>query len=143
MKIKCRIFGCGEPNKNGLVYPKNVVEDFVKDYNERVIQKNGFGLGELGHDGNDINEYLQLANVSHRCDKLYLDNNELVFEGDILKTPMGKMAKQIGIERLGPAIIGIGEVHNNNVTSFKLSHIDLVNKSECAWENASITEIEE
>lgn len=143
MKIKCKIFGCGEPNKNGLVYPKSVVEDFVKDYNERIIRKEGFGLGELRHDGNDINQYVQLANVSHRFDKLYLDNNELIFEGDVLETPMGKIAKQIGIERLGPAIIGSGEVHNKIVTSFNLGHIDLVDKAECAWENASITEIKE
>lgn len=143
MKIKCKIFECGEPNKNGMVYPKNVVEDFVKDYNERIIQKEGFGLGELRHDGNYINQYVQLTNVSHRFDKLYLDNNELIFEGDVLETPMGKIAKQIGIERLVPAIIGSGEVHNKVVTKFNLGHIDLVDKSECAWKNTSITEIKE
>lgn len=74
---------------------KNVVEDFVKDYNERIIRKEGFCLGEIRHDGNDINQYVQLANVSHRFDKLYLDNNEIIFEGDVLETPMGKIAKQI------------------------------------------------
>ena len=141
MRIKCKIMNCDEPNKNGLVYPKNVVEDFVKNYNERVIYKDGFGLGELRHSNDNIDIFVKLTDVSHKINKLSVDNNELIFEGELLETLLGKIAKQIGIEKLGPAIVGSGEVHNKIVTKFNLGHIDLIDKTECLWEDASLTEI--
>nr|BCU99819.1 MAG: hypothetical protein CM15mV30_1160 [uncultured marine virus] len=54
-------------NKNGRIYPKNVIEREVSRYNKEFVSKNR-AFGELGHpDGLTVN----LERVSHMIKDFY------------------------------------------------------------------------
>lgn len=78
-------------NRNGRMYPVNVLEKEVKRYNEEVIGKNR-AFGELGHpSGPSIN----LDRVSHIITELYRDGDNFMGKAKISKTPMGEIARGI------------------------------------------------
>ena len=78
-------------NRNGRMYPVNVLEKEVKRYSEEVIGKNR-AFGELGHpSGPSIN----LDRVSHIITELYRDGDNFMGKAKISKTPMGEIARGI------------------------------------------------
>jgi hypothetical protein len=78
-------------NRNGRMYPVNVLENEVKRYTEEVIKKNR-AFGELGHpSGPSIN----LDRVSHIITELYRDGDNFMGKAKISKTPMGEIARGI------------------------------------------------
>ena len=78
-------------NRNGRMYPVNVLESEVKRYTEEVI-KNNRAFGELGHpSGPSIN----LDRVSHIITELYRDGDNFMGKAKISKTPMGEIARGI------------------------------------------------
>ena len=96
-------------NRNGRVYPKELLGREVSRYNEQYIQgKRAFG--ELGHpDGPSIN----LDRVSHIITELKESGNDWVGKAKILQeTPYGKIVKGILSEgaKLGVSSRGMGTV---------------------------------
>jgi hypothetical protein len=78
-------------NRNGRMYPIEVLENEVGRYSREVINKNR-AFGELGHpSGPSIN----LDRVSHIITKLYRDGKNFIGEAKISKTPMGEIARGI------------------------------------------------
>lgn len=78
-------------NRNGRMYPVEVLEGEVKRYNEEVIRKNR-AFGELGHpSGPSIN----LDRVSHIITELKRDGSNFMGKAKITETPMGQIAKGI------------------------------------------------
>ena len=78
-------------NRNGRMYPVNVLENEVKRYTEEVIKKNR-AFGELGHpSGPSIN----LDRVSHIITELRRDGSNFIGKAKISKTPMGEIARGI------------------------------------------------
>ena len=95
-------------NRNGRVYPKDVLENEVKRYNQEFVNKKR-AFGELGHpDGPTIN----LERVSHMITKLYPDGNNFIGEAKIMNTPYGKIVKGLIDEgaQLGVSSRGIGSL---------------------------------
>ena len=95
-------------NRNGRVYPKDVLENEVKRYNQEFINKKR-AFGELGHpDGPTIN----LERVSHMITKLYPDGNNFIGEAKIMNTPYGKIVKGLIDEgaQLGVSSRGMGSL---------------------------------
>ena len=78
-------------NRNGRIYPKEVIQKEVKRYNKEFVeQKRAFG--ELGHpEGPTIN----LDKVSHMIEKLEEDGNNYVGRAKILSTPNGQIVKNL------------------------------------------------
>jgi len=78
-------------NKNGRLYPVEVLENEVNRYTREVINKNR-AFGELGHpSGPSIN----LDRVSHIITELKRDGKNFIGKAKISKTPMGEIARGI------------------------------------------------
>lgn len=78
-------------NRNGRMYPVEVLENEVARYNREVISKNR-AFGELGHpSGPSIN----LDRVSHIITELYRDGKNFIGKAKLSKTPMGDIARGI------------------------------------------------
>jgi hypothetical protein len=99
-------------NRNGRVYPYNVLNREVQRYNNDYVNKNR-AFGELGHpDSPTIN----LDRVSHMITKLYPDGNNIMGKAKILDTPNGKIVKSLldGGASLGVSTRGVGSLKPAN-----------------------------
>ena len=95
-------------NRNGRMYPFQVLEKEVSRYNEEYI-KTSRALGELGHpDGPTVN----LDRVSHRITSLTAEGTNFIGRAQILDTPMGKIASSLLGEgvKLGVSSRGMGSI---------------------------------
>ena len=95
-------------NRNGRLYPMEVLDEEVKKYNEKFIQQNR-AFGELGHpDGPTVN----LERVSHMITSLKPDGKNFIGEAKIMDTPMGKIVKNLMDEgaKLGVSSRGMGSL---------------------------------
>ena len=78
-------------NRNGRMYPVEVLDNEVKRYVTEVVKKNR-AFGELGHpSGPSIN----LDRVSHIITELKRNGNDFIGKALIAKTPMGEIARGI------------------------------------------------
>ena len=109
-KIKGIFLQSNVKNRNGRVYPKDILEQEVTRYNKEFINKKR-AFGELGHpDGPTVN----LERVSHMITKLYPDGNNFIGEAKIMNTPYGKIVKGLIDEgaQLGVSSRGMGSLIN-------------------------------
>lgn len=114
----------GIKNRNGRMYPIDILENEVERYNEAFVRQNR-AFGELGHpDGPQIN----LERVSHMIKELYRDGSNFIGKAKIMETPYGKIVKNLIDEgaKLGVSSRGLGTLSENNGVStvnddFKLS----------------------
>jgi len=105
-KIKGIFLQSNVKNRNGRVYPREIMEREVTRYNKEFINKKR-AFGELGHpDGPTVN----LERVSHMITKLYPDGNNFIGEAKIMDTPYGKIVKGLIDEgaQLGVSSRGMG-----------------------------------
>lgn len=103
-------------NRNGRVYPKDVLENEVKRYNQEFINKKR-AFGELGHpDGPTVN----LERVCHMVKSLTPDGDNFIGEAKIMDTPYGKIVKGLIDEgaQLGVSSRGMGSIINRNGINF-------------------------
>ena len=95
-------------NRNGRVYPIDILEREVGRYTEQNISKNR-ALGELGHpEGPTVN----LDSASHKIESLVREGNNYIGKAKILDTPMGQIAKSLlgeGVS-LGVSSRGVGSL---------------------------------
>ena len=110
-KIK-GVFMQGEiKNRNGRVYPMQVLDEQVQKYKESYIDKNR-AYGELGHpNGPTIN----LERVSHMITDLKKEGSNYIGEAKIMDTPYGKIVKNLMDEgaSLGVSSRGMGSLKQN------------------------------
>ena len=95
-------------NRNGRVYPMEILGEEVKKYNKNFIEQNR-AFGELGHpDGPTVN----LERVSHMITSLKPDGKNFIGEAKIMDTPMGKIVKNLMDEgaKLGVSSRGMGSL---------------------------------
>jgi sugar-specific transcriptional regulator TrmB len=117
-------------NRNGRIYPSNILENEMKRYNDQFI-KTKRALGELGHpNGPQING----DRVSHLITEMKRDGSNFVGKAKILSTPMGEIVKtfidegvKVGVSTRGlgsvkPTKEGIMEVQDD----FHLATVDIV-----------------
>jgi len=99
-------------NRNGRMYPKEVMDKEVNRYMTESVQKNR-AYGELGHpDSPTIN----LDRVSHMIKELRLEGNNYVGKVKIMDTPYGKIVKSLIDEgaSLGVSSRGMGSLKTAN-----------------------------
>ena len=78
-------------NRNGRIYPKEVIQKEVKRYNKEFVEQDR-AFGELGHpEGPTIN----LDKVSHMITKLEEDGNNYMGRAKILTTPNGQIVRNL------------------------------------------------
>lgn len=97
-----------QKNRNGRIYPIDILQREVKRYTDEYINKNR-AYGELGHpQGPTIN----LDRVSHMIKELYQDGDNFKGKAKIMDTPMGKIVKNLMDEgaTLGVSTRGMGSL---------------------------------
>ena len=95
-------------NRNGRVYPLQILQNEVSKYNKNFINENR-AFGELGHpDGPTVN----LERVSHMITSLTPDGKNFIGEAKIMSTPMGEIVKSLMDEgaKLGVSSRGMGSL---------------------------------
>jgi len=115
-KIKGIFLQADIKNRNGRVYPMEILEKEVSRYNKKFINENR-AYGELGHpEGPTVN----LERVSHMVTELYPDGKNFVGEAKIMETPMGKIVKNIMNEggKLGVSSRGMGSLNQKNGANY-------------------------
>ena len=115
-KIKGIFLQADIKNRNGRVYPMEILEKEVARYNKKFINENR-AYGELGHpEGPTVN----LERVSHMVTELYPDGKNFVGEAKIMETPMGKIVKNIMNEggKLGVSSRGMGSLNQKNGANY-------------------------
>jgi len=101
----------GIKNRNGRVYPVEVLANECNRYVKESVNKNK-AYGELGHpDGPVIN----LHRVSHKIVELKQEGKNFIGKAKIMDTPMGKIVKNLIDEecQLGVSSRGLGTLKNN------------------------------
>ena len=115
-KIKGIFMQADVKNRNGRVYPMEVLNKEVRRYNKEYInEKRAFG--ELGHpDGPTVN----LERASHMITKLYPDGKNFIGEAKIMSTPMGEIVKTLMDEgaKLGVSSRGMGSLDQKNGANY-------------------------
>ena len=107
-KIKGIFLQADIKNRNGRVYPKEILQKEVSRYNREFINKRR-AFGELGHpDGPVVN----LERVSHMITDLHPDGHNFVGEAKVMDTPYGKIVKNLINEgaQLGVSSRGMGSL---------------------------------
>ena len=115
-KIKGIFLQADIKNRNGRVYPMEILQKEVARYNKKFINESR-AYGELGHpDGPTVN----LERVSHMVTELYPDGKNFVGEAKIMETPMGKIVKNIMNEggKLGVSSRGMGSLNQKNGANY-------------------------
>ena len=95
-------------NKNGRIYPKDIMKKEVARYTKEFIDQQR-AYGELGHpEGPTIN----LERTSHLITELKEDGNNYIGRAKILSTPMGEIVKSLLADgaRLGVSSRGMGSL---------------------------------
>tara|TARA_Y100000289_G_scaffold27882_1_gene27470 strand:+ start:123 stop:779 length:657 start_codon:yes stop_codon:yes gene_type:complete len=103
-------------NRNGRVYPMEVLEKEVSRYNKEFIEQNR-AYGELGHpDGPTVN----LDKVSHMVTSLQPDGKNFIGEAKVMSTPMGKIVQSIMEDggKLAVSSRGMGSLSKKNGANY-------------------------
>ena len=115
-KIKGIFMQADIKNKNGRVYPMEILQKEVKRYNKEFINEKR-AYGELGHpEGPTVN----LERASHMITALYPDGKNFVGEAKVLSTPMGNIVKSLMDEgaKLGVSSRGMGSLEQKNGANY-------------------------
>ena len=116
-------------NRNGRIYPKQIMENAVSKYVTEQVSK-GRAVGELNHpEGPTVN----LDKVSHKIESLDWKGNDVVGKATILETPMGMIVRGLldGGINLGVSTRGMGSLERGNNAmivkdDFLLNAVDIV-----------------
>ena len=115
-KIKGIFMQADIKNRNGRIYPMEILSKEVNRYNKQYInEKRAFG--ELGHpDGPTVN----LERASHMITKLYPDGKNFIGEAKVLSTPMGKIVENLLDDgaKLGVSSRGMGSLAQKNGANY-------------------------
>ena len=115
-KIKGVFMQSDVKNRNGRVYPQEILAKEVAKYNKNFIKEKR-AFGELGHpDGPTVN----LERVSHMITDLYPDGKNFIGEAKIMSTPMGEIVKNLMDEgaKLGVSSRGMGSLESRGGTNY-------------------------
>lgn len=99
-------------NRNGRMYPMDVLVKEVKRYQKEYIDKKR-AFGELGHPAGPT---INLDRVSHMITSLTPDGSNIIGEAKILDTPMGNIVKNLMNEgaTIGVSSRGMGSLKEKN-----------------------------
>ena len=103
-------------NRNGRIYPVEVLEKEVARYNKEFINESR-GYGELGHpEGPTVN----LERVSHMVTSLKRDGKNFIGEAKVMSTPMGKIVSNIMDDggKLAVSSRGMGSLQQKNGANY-------------------------
>lgn len=98
-------------NGNGRVYPHEILQREMKNYQKLIKDKRA--LGELDHPDDSV---INLKNASHMITEVWWDGKNVMGKAKILETPSGKILRSLvdsGVT-LGISSRGMGSVSESN-----------------------------
>ena len=116
MKIKGVFMQAETKNRNGRVYPLDVLQKEVARYNKELVESKR-AFGELGRpEGPTVN----LDRVSHMIEELVPEGNNIIGKAKILETPNGKIVKELlnAGAKLGVSSRGMGTLEKRGQTNY-------------------------
>ena len=116
MKIKGVFMQAETKNRNGRVYPLDVLQKEVARYNKELVESKR-AFGELGHpEGPTVN----LDRVSHMIEELVPEGNNIIGKAKLLDTPNGKIVKELlnAGAKLGVSSRGMGTLEKRGQTNY-------------------------
>ena len=116
MKIQGVFMQAETKNRNGRVYPLDVLQKEVTRYSKELVEKKR-AFGELGHpEGPTVN----LDRVSHLIEELVPEGNNIIGKAKILDTPNGKIVKELlnAGAKLGVSSRGMGTLEKRGQTNY-------------------------
>jgi hypothetical protein len=111
ISITCILQKSNTLNRNGRVYPSNILKREVAKYMELVKERSA--MGECDHPDSAV---ISLANVSHLVTEMWWEGETLYGKIEIADTPSGNIVKGLlrsGI-KLGISSRGVGSVKSSN-----------------------------
>ena len=116
MKIKGVFMQAETKNRNGRVYPLDVLQKEVARYNKELVESKR-AFGELGHpEGPTVN----LDRVSHMIEELVPEGNNIIGKAKILDTPNGRIVKELlnSGAKLGVSSRGMGTLEKKGNANY-------------------------
>lgn len=112
-------------NVNGRVYPREVVENAMKEYRKKIKQRISLGQTYFGPD--EFTRDLHLSDVSHLITKVSCRKDGVHVKCKILETPKGiRLSEALGTGRVKFETVGIGRVEKGVVTDLQMLSIDAI-----------------
>lgn len=107
-------------NRNGRVYPKDVMKSAIDKYNEEYVLK-GRAISELSHPDGRPQPKPEFA--SHLVTELNMDGNTVYGKAKILNTPNGNILKGLleGGVKFGVSTRGLGSISERAGTRYVCS----------------------
>lgn len=132
---KIPVLKVDERNKNGRIYPKEVVEEALLAYKEKINAKSSFGELESGEGFRFPG--VNLDSASHLITDIDLGDDGIVYANiTLLDTPMGRIAQDItegGDVHFASRGVGFLNGSEGEVTSLQLTSFD-VSVGDSAWD---------
>jgi len=97
-------------NQNGRIYPREVLEREIENY-QKIVRDNR-ACGELDHPEDSV---VNLKNVSHIMTSVWWDGDDVMGKVKVLNTPSGQILRSLvdsGVT-LGISSRGMGSVHED------------------------------
>ena len=110
-------------NGNGRVYPRNVLEKEMKNYQKLVKERRA--LGELDHPDDSV---VNLKNASHLVTDVWWDGENVMGKVRVLSTPSGQVLKSLveaGV-KLGISSRGLGSTKDKNGKTYVNDDFQLI-----------------
>lgn len=124
-KIKGIFSTIGEKNRNGRIYPRELWEKQVSDYQPNITNGSKNSLMEYEHPARtEVNQMEAVGKIT----KLAIDGNYVIGEAILLDNPKANQLKTLidnGI-KISVSSRGVGNVKNGVVEDFKLITYDIV-----------------
>ena len=120
MELRTKLFSCGGISHDGRIFPKDVMEKAIKDFNENKE------VGWITRENNEV--YPSLNDTIGTLKKVTIEENGEVF-GDVqlLPTPEGEFVKNmIETDNIHISPVGYGEVDENGVVkNIDITHFNI------------------
>ena len=110
-------------NGNGRVYPRDVLEKEMKNYQKLVKERRA--LGELDHPDDSV---INLKNASHLVTDIWWDGGNVMGKVQVLSTPSGQVLKSLveaGV-KLGISSRGLGSTKDKNGKTYVNDDFQLI-----------------
>lgn len=136
-----------KPNRNGRVYPRELWEKVINSEYVNEMMKSKCLFGESNHPFDDRVE-IDLNNVSHAVNRLWIENDAVMGELDLLPTPAGEIISKL-IDygsSIGVSSRGAGSVNSDGSVDpddYQFFTFDLVPRPSVAAARPAIVESEE
>lgn len=120
MELRTKLFSCDGISHDGRIFPKDVMEKAIKDFNENKK------VGWITRENNEV--YPSLNDTIGTLKKVTIEENGEVF-GDVqlLPTPEGEFVKNmIETDNIHISPVGYGEVDENGVVkNIDITHFNI------------------